>query len=41
MDTIADLQKIPAMLASRGYSPEDIDGIMGGNAIDLLRRAWS
>ena len=41
MDTIADLQKIPTILASRGYSPEDIDGIMGGNAIDLLRRTWS
>jgi len=41
MDTIADLQKIPVMLASRGYSQDDIGGIMGGNAINLLRRTWS
>ena len=41
MDSIAGLQKLPAMLSGRGYSEEDIAGIMGGNAIGLLRRAWS
>lgn len=40
MDTIADLQKIPAILESRGYSAEDIDLLMHGNWIQLLRRAW-
>ncbi len=41
VDTIADLQKLPALLRQRGYSPEDIDGIMHGNFTNFLRRAWS
>ena len=41
LDTIADLQKIPAILESRGYSSNDIAALMHGNWIDLLRRAWS
>ena len=41
MTSIADLQKLPALLGGRGYSLEDISGIMGGNAIELLRRAWA
>lgn len=41
VDTIADLQKLPALLAQRGYSPADIEGIMHGNALNFLRRAWS
>lgn len=40
LDTTADFQKIPAILAQRGYSPDDIAGIMHGNWIGLLRRAW-
>lgn len=40
LDTIADLQKLPDMLSKRGYSDEDIAGIMHGNWIDFLRRAW-
>ena len=40
LDTIADLQKIPAILVQRGYSPDDIAGIMHGNWIGLLRRSW-
>lgn len=40
LDTIADLQKLPAMLAKRGYSQEDIAAIMHGNWLRLLRRAW-
>jgi membrane dipeptidase len=31
LDTIADLQKIPALLSKRGYKDEDIQGIMHGN----------
>jgi membrane dipeptidase len=40
LDTSADLQKIPALLAARGYSPADISGIMHGNWLRLLREAW-
>lgn len=37
LDTIADLQKIPAMLAERGYSAADIAKIMHGNWIRFMR----
>ncbi|MCC7498234.1 MAG: membrane dipeptidase [Bryobacterales bacterium] len=33
LNTIADLQKIPALLAARGYSDNDIAGVMHGNWI--------
>ncbi|HET7768391.1 MAG TPA: membrane dipeptidase [Chloroflexota bacterium] len=33
VDTIADLQKLPPLLAARGYTPADITGIMHGNAL--------
>jgi membrane dipeptidase len=41
LETIADLQKLPDMLAKRGFSPADVSGIMHGNWLRLLRRAWS
>jgi membrane dipeptidase len=41
LDTIADLQKLPAILERRGYSPADIRGIMHGNWLDLMNRAWA
>ena len=40
VDTIADLQKIPARLAARGYSPEDVENILSVNYIRFLRNAW-
>ena len=40
VDTIADLQKIPPLLAARGYSAEDIDNICSGNFLRFLREAW-
>ncbi len=40
LETIADLNKIPAILAKRGYGDEDIAGMMHGNWLRLLRRAW-
>ena len=40
MDTIADLQKIPDILKSRGYSRSDIEGIMHGNWLRFFREAW-
>ena len=41
IDTIADLQNIPAILDRRGYSQEDIASIMHGNWIRTLREAWA
>ncbi|MCF6403979.1 membrane dipeptidase [Chitinophaga filiformis] len=41
LETIADLQKIPALFAKRGYSAADIDNIMHGNWLRFLRKAWS
>ncbi len=40
LDTIADLQKIPNMLAERGYSENDISNIMSENFINFLKRTW-
>jgi membrane dipeptidase len=39
LDTIADLQNIPALLRERGYGEEDLAGIMYGNWQRLLGRA--
>jgi membrane dipeptidase len=41
IDTIADIQKIPALLKSRGYSASDIVNVMSGNWIRFLRREWA
>jgi membrane dipeptidase len=40
LETIADLQKLPALFARRGYSPPDIENIMHGNWLRFLRNAW-
>ncbi|MCA9023739.1 MAG: membrane dipeptidase [Planctomycetaceae bacterium] len=40
LDSIADLRTIPGLLKSRGYSEEDITGIMWKNTVDFLRRVW-
>lgn len=40
VETIADLQKIAAILQQRGYSENDIERIMALNFIDFLRRVW-
>jgi membrane dipeptidase len=41
LDTIADLQRLPGLLAERGYPPADIELIMHGNWVRFLREAWS
>ncbi len=41
LDTIADLQRLPNMLVARGYSPEDIAGVMNGNFVRFLKNAWA
>lgn len=40
IETIADLQKLPALLAKRGYSQADIEKILHGNWLRFLRHAW-
>ena len=40
LDTIADLQRLPGMLADRGYLEDDIKNIMYGNWLRLLYSAW-
>ena len=41
LDTIADLERLPELLAERGYAEADIRQIAHGNWIRLLREAWS
>jgi membrane dipeptidase len=36
LDTIADLQKLPALLEQRGYTQQDVENIMHGNWLRLL-----
>ncbi len=39
LDTVTDLMKIGEALAAKGYSPADVDAVMGGNMIRKLRQA--
>jgi len=39
IDTIVDLHKLAPMLLSRGYSQEDVEAVLGGNWINMLRRS--
>jgi membrane dipeptidase len=39
VDTIADLQQLPAILTRRGYTQADIEGIMHGNWLRIFKRA--
>src|SRR5438445_4211245 len=41
LDTIADLQKIPALLRKRGYKQTDIEAVMHGNWLRLFHKAWT
>jgi membrane dipeptidase len=41
LETIADLQQIPAMLKEKGYSENDIEGVMYGNWVRFFTDAWS
>ncbi len=36
LDTIADLQKLPALLRARGFRPADVDAVMHGNWLRFL-----
>ncbi|MEO0339231.1 MAG: membrane dipeptidase [Bacteroidota bacterium] len=41
VDTIADLQELPALLSERGYTEVDIDKIASRNWLDFLKRTWA
>jgi membrane dipeptidase len=40
VETIADLATIPDLLRNRGYSDDDVGGIMHANFVRFLRAAW-
>ena len=40
LETIADLQRMPRLLAKRGYSETDIVNVLHGNWLRFLRNAW-
>ena len=40
LDTIVDLQQIPALLAGQGYEQAQVETIMHGNWIRFFERAW-
>jgi len=40
IETIADLQTVPKLLAARGYSDQDVVNVMHGNWLRFLRHAW-
>ncbi|WP_276388652.1 dipeptidase [Eudoraea chungangensis] len=40
LDTIADLQNIPKLLTNRGYTSNQIEGIMHKNFLDFIKSAW-
>nr|WP_287935925.1 membrane dipeptidase [Algoriphagus sp.] len=41
LETIADLQKIPDLLRSRGYTESDVEKVMHGNWLNFLKNAWT
>ncbi len=40
LETIAHLNKVPALLKQHGYSGNDVENIMHGNWLRFLRNAW-
>lgn len=41
IETIADEQKIPALLKKRGYNDLDVKNVMYGNWLHFLKKAWA
>ena len=41
VDTIADLQKLPDLLRSRGFRDQEIKNVMSANWLRFLRKAWA
>jgi membrane dipeptidase len=40
LKSISDLQRLPELLAKRGYKEQDVENIMHGNFLRFLRNAW-
>jgi len=40
VDTVADLARLPTLLAARGYSQADVQNVMHGNFIRVLEHTW-
>ncbi|MFD0765105.1 dipeptidase [Mucilaginibacter lutimaris] len=40
LETISDMQKVPALLQKRGYTDADTDNMMHGNWLRFLKNAW-
>ncbi|MFM7327747.1 MAG: membrane dipeptidase, partial [Bacteroidota bacterium] len=40
LESIADLDKLPSLLAGRGYKAEDIDKVTHRNWLEFLLRVW-
>ncbi|MDN3585280.1 membrane dipeptidase [Pedobacter aquatilis] len=41
LETIADLQKVPALFKQKGYTETDVENLMHGNWLRFLRKAWA
>lgn len=41
LESISDLNKVPELFSKRGYSPTDVAGLMHGNWLRFLRKAWA
>lgn len=41
LETIADLQEIPDLLRSRGFTESEAEKVMHGNWLNFLKKAWS
>ncbi len=41
LESIADLGRLPALLAARGYGASDVKAIASGNFVRFLREAWT
>lgn len=41
LETVADLARLGALLAGRGYAPADVARVMHGNWVGWLRRWWT
>ncbi len=41
LESIADLARLPQLLAERGYSQSDVAGMMHGNFLRFVRESWA
>jgi membrane dipeptidase len=41
LQSIADLQRLPELLAKRGYKEQDVENVMHANFLRFLRNAWA